>query len=163
MLRIGKSGIFQNLSMALFIPRMLNIKSTNNVFSIAGTETALVGSSITSSVNIFLRAALCAIATLTCMFCISWQLSLLALVTIPTAILLSKWYGSYIRIVARIQQKKVRKVNCVGNARRLYLLISRFFPSSLHPAIQSVKQQLLPFRQSKLLEPNSASLRSREF
>jgi ABC-type multidrug transport system fused ATPase/permease subunit len=50
------------------------------------------------------------------MFWINWQLSMLAFITIPTVTILSKWYGSYIRSLAKMQQKRLADGNTLSEA-----------------------------------------------
>jgi ATP-binding cassette, subfamily B (MDR/TAP), member 9 len=89
---------------------------TGDITSRLGSDTTLVGSSMTSSVNVFLRATVRAAGTLIFMFLLSWQLSLLAFITIPAVTILSKWYGRFLRNLARIQQKKLADGNNVSES-----------------------------------------------
>ena len=49
-----------------------------------------------------------AIGVLLFMFVVSWQLSLLAFVSVPVITILSKWYGNFVRSLTKLMQKKVR-------------------------------------------------------
>ena len=89
---------------------------TGDITSRLGSDTTLVGSSMTSSVNVFLRSTVRAAGTLIFMFVLSWQLSLLAFITIPAVTILSKWYGRFLRNLARIQQKKLADGNNVSES-----------------------------------------------
>lgn len=88
---------------------------TGDLTSRLSSDTTLVGSQMTTNVNIFLRSIVRAVGVLIFMFLISWQLSLLAFITIPVVSVLSKWYGRFVRRLAKLQQKKVRVVgaSCV--------------------------------------------------
>ena len=81
---------------------------TGDLTSRLSSDTTLVGSQMTTNVNIFLRSIVRAIGVLIFMFLISWQLSLLAFVTVPVVSVLSKWYGRFVRRLSKLQQKKVR-------------------------------------------------------
>lgn len=89
---------------------------TGDITSRLSSDTTLVGSSITTNVSTFLRAVVRGIGVLIFMFTISWQLSLLAFVTVPTVSILSKWYGRYVRRLTKQQQKKLAEGNSVSEA-----------------------------------------------
>ena len=89
---------------------------TGDITSRLSSDTTIVGSSITSNVNIFLRSTVRALGVLIFMFVISWQLSLLAFITIPAVSVLSKWYGRYIRRLAKLQQKKLADGNATSES-----------------------------------------------
>ena len=83
---------------------------TGDLTSRLSSDTTLVGSQVTNNVSVFLRSIVQAIGVLAFMFLISWQLSLLAFLTIPFVSVLSKWYGRFVRRLSKLQQKKVRAV-----------------------------------------------------
>ena len=71
---------------------------------------------MTLNVNVFLRSFVQAIGVLIFMFLISWELSLLAFVSVPAITIMSKWYGAYIRSVTKLTQKKLADANGIGEA-----------------------------------------------
>lgn len=85
---------------------------TGDLTSRLSSDTTLVGSQVTTNVSVFLRSIVQAVGVLAFMSMISWQLSLLAFITIPFVSVLSKWYGKFVRRLSKLQQKKVR-VMCV--------------------------------------------------
>lgn len=89
---------------------------TGDITSRLSSDTTIVGNSITTNVNIFLRASVRAIGVLIFMFTISWQLSMLAFLTIPAVSILSKWYGRYVRRLSKLQQKKLAGGNAVSES-----------------------------------------------
>ena len=89
---------------------------TGDITSRLSSDTTIVGNSITTNVNIFLRATVRALGVLIFMFTISWQLSMLAFLTIPAVSILSKWYGRYVRRLSKLQQKKLADGNSVSEA-----------------------------------------------
>jgi ATP-binding cassette subfamily B (MDR/TAP) protein 9 len=89
---------------------------TGDITSRLSSDTTIVGSSITTNVNIFLRATVRALGVLIFMFTISWQLSMLAFLTIPAVSILSKLYGRYVRRLSKLQQKKLADGNAVSEA-----------------------------------------------
>ncbi|KAL7574782.1 hypothetical protein ACA910_010628 [Epithemia clementina (nom. ined.)] len=89
---------------------------TGDITSRLSSDTTIVGTSITNNVNIFLRATVRALGVLIFMFVLSWQLSLLAFITIPAVSVLSKWYGRYIRRLTKLQQKKLADGNSVSES-----------------------------------------------
>lgn len=82
---------------------------TGDLTSRLSSDTTLVGSQITVNVSIFLRSIVRGTGVLILMFWISWQLTLIAFITIPAVTVISKWYGRYIRRLSKLQQKRVRK------------------------------------------------------
>jgi ATP-binding cassette subfamily B (MDR/TAP) protein 9 len=50
------------------------------------------------------------------MFLISWQLSILAFISVPLITILSKWYGNYVRSLTKLMQKKLADGNSVSEA-----------------------------------------------
>lgn len=81
---------------------------TGDLTSRLSSDTTLVGSQMTTNVNIFLRSIVRAVGVLIFMFLISWQLSLLAFITVPVVSVLSRLYGKFVRRLSKLQQKKVR-------------------------------------------------------
>ena len=89
---------------------------TGDLTSRLSSDTTLVGSQVTTSVNIFLRSIVRALGVLIFMFLISWQLSVLAFLTIPAVSVLSKWYGKYVRRLSKLQQKKLADGNAISQS-----------------------------------------------
>jgi len=89
---------------------------TGEITSRLCSDTTLVGDQVTLNVNIFLRSFVQAIGVLIFMFFISWQLSMLALISIPSILLLSKTYGAYMRRLTKLQQKKLADGNSLSEA-----------------------------------------------
>jgi len=48
------------------------------------------------------------------MFVLSWQLSIIAFISVPVVTALSKWYGNFLRSLTKLMQKKVShaKLGC---------------------------------------------------
>lgn len=93
-----------------------DVTRTGDITSRLSSDTTLVGMSVTTCVNIFLRSAIMAVGDLIFMVIISWQLSILAFVTIPAVTILSKWYGRYLRRLSKLQQKKLADGNSVSES-----------------------------------------------
>jgi len=93
-----------------------DVTRTGDISSRLGSDTTLVGMSVTTCVNVFLRSAIMAVGYLIFMATISWQLSILSFVTIPAVTVLSKWYGRYLRRLSRLQQKKLAEGNSVSES-----------------------------------------------
>ena len=72
------------------------------------SDTTLVGDQVTLNVNVFLRSLVQAIGVLIFMFMVSWQLSILAFISVPAITVLSKFYGQFIRSLTKVMQTKVR-------------------------------------------------------
>jgi len=80
---------------------------TGDITSRLSSDTTLVGDQVTLNINVFLRSLVQALGVLIFMFMISWQLSLLAFISVPMIVFMSKWYGNYIRKLTKLMQKKV--------------------------------------------------------
>ena len=84
-----------------------DVTKTGDITSRLSSDTTLVGDQVTLNVNVFLRSLVQAIGVLAFMFVVSWQLSLLAFISVPVITVLSKWYGNYVRSLTKLMQKKV--------------------------------------------------------
>ena len=80
---------------------------TGDLTSRLSSDTQLVGDQVTLNVNVFLRSLVQAIGVLIFMFVVSWQLSILAFISVPAVTILSKWYGHFVRTLTKVMQKKV--------------------------------------------------------
>jgi ATP-binding cassette subfamily B (MDR/TAP) protein 9 len=89
---------------------------TGDITSRLSSDTTLVGSSITTNLNIFLRSTVQAAGVLVFMFFISWQLALLSFLLVPVISVLSKIYGRYLRRLSKLQQKKLADGNSVSES-----------------------------------------------
>ncbi|EEC48856.1 predicted protein [Phaeodactylum tricornutum CCAP 1055/1] len=89
---------------------------TGDITSRLSSDTTLVGDQVTLNVNVFLRSLVQAFGVLLCMFLISWQLSILAFISVPLITILSKWYGNYVRSLTKLMQKKLADGNSVSEA-----------------------------------------------
>lgn len=85
-----------------------DVTKTGDITSRLSSDTTLVGDQVTLNVNVFLRSLVQAIGVLMFMFIVSWQLSLLAFISVPVITVLSKAYGNYVRSLTKLMQKKVR-------------------------------------------------------
>jgi len=50
------------------------------------------------------------------MLFVSWQLTILAFISVPLITVLSKWYGNYVRVLTKLMQKKLADGNAVSEA-----------------------------------------------
>ena len=85
-----------------------DVTKTGDITSRLSSDTTLVGDQVTLNVNVFLRSLVQAIGVLVFMMVVSWQLTLLAFISVPVITVLSKWYGNYVRSLTKLMQKKVR-------------------------------------------------------
>ena len=76
----------------------------------------LPGDQVTLNVNVFLRSLVQALGVLAFMFVTSWQLSILAFISVPLITILSKWYGNFVRSLTKLMQKKLADGNSVSEA-----------------------------------------------
>ena len=93
-----------------------DVTKTGDITSRLSSDTTLVGDQVTLNVNVFLRSLVQAIGVLLFMFLVSWQLSILAFISVPLITILSKWYGNYVRGLTKVMQKKLADGNSVSEA-----------------------------------------------
>ena len=93
-----------------------DITKTGDITSRLCSDTTLVGDQVTLNVNVFLRSFVQALGVLIFMFSISWELSLMAFVSVPAITIMSRWYGSYIRKLTKLTQKKLADANGISEA-----------------------------------------------
>lgn len=62
---------------------------------------------MTLNVNVFLRSLVQAVGVMIFMFIVSWQLSILAFISVPAITVLSRWYGQFVRSLTKVMQTKV--------------------------------------------------------
>lgn len=89
---------------------------TGDITSRLSSDTTLVGDQVSLNVNVFLRSVVQAVGVLIFMFLISWQLSLLAFISVPVITVISKWYGHYVKKLTKLMQKKLADGNSVSEA-----------------------------------------------
>lgn len=89
---------------------------TGDITSRLSSDTTLVGDQVTLNVNVFLRSLVQAIGVLIFMFILSWQLSILAFISVPAITILSKWYGNFVRSLTKVMQSKLADGNSVSEA-----------------------------------------------
>mmetsp|Transcript_5970 Transcript_5970/g.12774 ORF Transcript_5970/g.12774 Transcript_5970/m.12774 type:complete len:542 (+) Transcript_5970:1653-3278(+) len=89
---------------------------TGDITSRLSSDTTLVGDQVTLNVNVFLRSLVQVIGVLVFMFTISWQLSLLAFISVPVISVLSTWYGGFVRSLTKVMQTKLANGNSVSEA-----------------------------------------------
>ena len=56
------------------------------------------------------------IGVLIFMFMVSWQLSVLAFISVPVITVLSKWYGHFVRSLTKLMQSKLAEGNSIAEA-----------------------------------------------
>ena len=93
-----------------------DVTKTGDITSRLSSDTMLVGDQVTLNVNVFLRSIVQAIGVLVFMSIVSWQLTILAFVSVPAITVLSRWYGNYIRSLTKLMQKKLADGNAISEA-----------------------------------------------
>lgn len=93
-----------------------DVTKTGDITSRLSSDTTLVGDQVTLNVNVFLRSFVQAIGVLVFMTMLSWQLTLLAFISVPVITIFSKWYGHYIRRLTKLMQKKLADGNGISEA-----------------------------------------------
>lgn len=93
-----------------------DVTKTGDITSRLSSDTTLVGDQVSLNVNVFLRSLVQAAGVLLFMFLVSWQLSILAFISVPLITLFSKWYGEYVRSLTKLMQKKLADGNAVSEA-----------------------------------------------
>ncbi len=93
-----------------------DLTKTGDITSRLSSDTTLVGDQVTLNVNVFLRSLVQVIGVLIFMFMLSWQLSLLAFISVPVITILSRWYGNFVRSLTKVMQTKLAEGNSVSEA-----------------------------------------------
>jgi hypothetical protein len=93
-----------------------DITKTGDITSRLSSDTTLVGDQIAMNVNVFLRSLVQAFGVLFFMMLVSWQLTILAFISVPLITLLSTWYGNYVRALTKVMQQKLADGNSVSEA-----------------------------------------------
>jgi len=93
-----------------------DVTKTGDITSRLSSDTTLVGDQVTLNVNVFLRSLVQVVGVLIFMFTISWQLSMLAFISVPVVTILSRWYGTFIRSLSKVMQTKLAEGNSVSEA-----------------------------------------------
>lgn len=93
-----------------------DVTKTGDITSRLSSDTTLVGDQVTLNVNVFLRSLVQAIGVLIFMTILSWQLTLLAFISVPAITMLSRWYGEFIRSMTKLMQKKLADGNSISEA-----------------------------------------------
>jgi ABC transporter transmembrane region len=93
-----------------------DVTKTGDITSRLSSDTTLVGDQVSLNVNVFLRSLVQAVGVLLFMFLVSWQLSIIAFVSVPLITHLSKVYGQFIRGLTKLMQKKLAEGNSVSEA-----------------------------------------------
>ncbi|CAM9281419.1 unnamed protein product, partial [Heterosigma akashiwo] len=84
---------------------------TGDVTSRLSADTTMVGNQVCLNVNVFLRSAVQAIGTLMFMFYLSWKISMVAFVSVPVIVLISKFYGRYLQKLSKKTQDALADAN----------------------------------------------------
>ncbi|CAM9813320.1 unnamed protein product [Ascophyllum nodosum] len=87
---------------------------TGDLSSRLSNDCTKVGDQVTLNVNVFLRNLVMVLATLLFMFYLSWRLSLVAFVSVPTIVVVSRYYGVYIRELSKLSQDKLAEAGTVA-------------------------------------------------
>lgn len=93
-----------------------DITKTGDITSRLSSDTTLVGDQVTLNINVFLRSLVQSIGVLIFMVMLSWQLTLLAFISVPAITIMSRWYGEYIRSLTKLMQKKLADGNSISEA-----------------------------------------------
>lgn len=93
-----------------------DVTKTGDITSRLSSDTTLVGDQVSLNVNVFLRSLVQAIGVLIFMCFISWQLCVVAFISVPLITVLSKWYGNYVRSLTKCMQQKLADGNSVSES-----------------------------------------------
>mmetsp|Transcript_28043 Transcript_28043/g.46405 ORF Transcript_28043/g.46405 Transcript_28043/m.46405 type:complete len:924 (+) Transcript_28043:169-2940(+) len=107
-----------------------DVTKTGDITSRLSSDTTLVGDQVTFNVNVFLRSLVQIIGVLIFMFMVSWELSILSLISIPVVTVLSKAYGQFIRSLTKLMQSKLAEGNSVSEAAISSMSTVRAFDAS---------------------------------
>ncbi|CAM9793005.1 unnamed protein product [Pylaiella littoralis] len=87
---------------------------TGDLTSRLASDCTKVGDQVTVNVNVFLRNLVMVVVTLLFMFYLSWRLSLVAFISVPAIVTVSKMYGNYIRKLSKLSQDKLAEAGSVA-------------------------------------------------
>eukprot|EP00558_Chaetoceros_sp_UNC1202_P002052 CAMPEP_0197255952 /NCGR_PEP_ID=MMETSP1429-20130617/73703_1 /TAXON_ID=49237 /ORGANISM="Chaetoceros sp., Strain UNC1202" /LENGTH=720 /DNA_ID=CAMNT_0042719379 /DNA_START=130 /DNA_END=2292 /DNA_ORIENTATION=+ len=93
-----------------------DVTKTGDITSRLSSDTTLVGDQVTLNVNVFMRSLVQSIGILIFMTVLSWQLTLVAFISVPAITMLSKWYGNLIRSLTKLMQKKLADGNSISQS-----------------------------------------------
>ena len=80
---------------------------SGNLTSRLTSDTTVVGEQVSYDINVLLRSAVQAIGVLLYMFFLSWQLTLIAFISVPCLTFVATKIGQYLELLAKVMQKKV--------------------------------------------------------
>jgi ATP-binding cassette, subfamily B (MDR/TAP), member 9 len=89
---------------------------TGELSSRLNTSTWEAGSAVTSFINVFVKSILMLFGYLVVMTTISWQLTILAAVTLPAVAIASKWYGRYLYSISVLEEQALADGSAVCEA-----------------------------------------------
>ena len=87
---------------------------TGDLSSRLSSDCTKVGDQVSLNVNFFLRSFVQAVGTLIFLFITSWKLSLVAFVSVPAIVIMSKVYGQYIRKLSKATQERLAQANSIA-------------------------------------------------
>ena len=130
-----------------------DVTKTGDISSRLSSDTTLVGDQISLNVNVFLRSLVQIIGVLLFMFVLSWQLALLAFISVPVITALSKVYGEYVRKLTKLMQRKLADGNSTAEAAISSMATVRAFDAGESELVEfesSLKQYLSLNRRSAI-------------
>ena len=89
---------------------------TGDITSRLSSDTTIVGDQVSYNVLIFFNSLVQAIGVLIFMSLLSWQLTLLAFISVPVISILSRFYGEFLRSIYKLMQKKLADGNSISTA-----------------------------------------------
>jgi ATP-binding cassette subfamily B (MDR/TAP) protein 9 len=104
---------------------------TGDITSRLSSDTTLVGDQVSLNINVFLRSLVQAIGVLIFMFLLSWQLCLLAFLSVPCITILSKLYGNFLKTLTKLMQKRLADANAVSESAITSMTTVRAFGAEL--------------------------------
>ncbi|KAG5180509.1 ABC transporter type 1, transmembrane domain-containing protein [Tribonema minus] len=87
---------------------------TGEITSRLSADCTKVGDQVCLNINLFLRNFVQAAGTLLFMFYLSWRLSTVAFVSVPAIVGVSRYYGHFIRDLAKQVQERLAEANAVA-------------------------------------------------
>jgi len=89
---------------------------SGNLTSRLTSDTSVVGEQLTLYINVLLRSSVQAIGVLIYMFFLSWQLTLIAFISVPCLTFIATRIGRYLRLIKKVMQKKFADGNAISQA-----------------------------------------------
>ncbi len=131
-----------------------DMTKTGDISSRLSSDTTLVGDQLTMNINYFLRSVMEIFGVLIYMTALSWQLTMLAFISVPVVAMTSQWYSAYVRSITKLMQKKLAEGNSISEASLCAMATVRAFGAE---AVEMLEFQKFMSQYQRLNRKNAAA------